>query len=275
MFTKKQACNRAQQAVHKPSRPILYIVIATAIGACGSEGTGTLGEPNTSSAISSVTEEFDNAPDLGLAGPSIPEAQLAETNSTVAQGVEPEASETQITDTDPDNTQTIAVESATNETTDTDTVTVLVQTNEVDNPVGENTDTATDNTEATAEALNGTRITESTDGDPQPNQEDTAITLVNTAPVITDSSYHCDPVIDAIAYNVGDTDNFTLSVEDESPFTLTYSVDSSKSDVVDVTVNENGVFTVTALAKGDTYVWLTAKDNQGLVDEYEIWVLVY
>lgn len=92
--------------------------------------------------------------------------------------------------------------------------------------------------------------------------------------MITDTSYNCDPVIEAVAFNVGDTDNFTLSVDDESPLTLTYAADSSDMDTVSVTVDENGVFTVAALQAGDAYLWLTAEDANGLVDEYELWVVV-
>ena len=98
--------------------------------------------------------------------------------------------------------------------------------------------------------------------------------LVNFAPEITDTSYHCDPVTEAVAFNVGDTDTFTLSVNDELPQSLTYEADSSDLETVDVTVDANGVFTLSALKAGDSYLWLTAEDENGLVDEYEMWIVV-
>ena len=106
--------------------------------------------------------------------------------------------------------------------------------------------------------------------DPPPPLEE----LVNFSPVITDTSYHCDPVNEAVAFNVGDTDTFTLSVNDEMPQTLIYAADSSDLETVDVTVDANGVFTLSALKAGDSYLWLTAEDETGLVDEYEMWVVV-
>ena len=98
--------------------------------------------------------------------------------------------------------------------------------------------------------------------------------LVNFAPEITDTSYHCDPVTEAVAFNVGDTDTFTLSINDEMPQSLIYAADSSDLETVDVTVDSNGVFTLSALKAGDSYLWLTAEDENGLVDEYEMWVVV-
>lgn len=96
----------------------------------------------------------------------------------------------------------------------------------------------------------------------------------NLAPVITDTSYHCDPVVEAAVFTVGDASNFTLSVKDESPLTLSYAADSSKTDVVSVTVDEDGIFTISAVAEGESYLWLTAEDQDGLVDEYELLVVV-
>ncbi len=100
------------------------------------------------------------------------------------------------------------------------------------------------------------------------------IETVNLAPVILDTSYSCDPAIESVAFTVGQSDHFTLSVIDELPLTLTYSFDNSKDNVVSVEVDSNGVFTISALQAGYTYLWLTAKDDEGLVDEYELRVVV-
>ena len=98
--------------------------------------------------------------------------------------------------------------------------------------------------------------------------------LVNQAPDITNTSYNCDPVVESVVFDVGQTDYFTLSVSDESPLTLTYSVDSSEQGIVDVTVDDDGIFTISALQVGDTFIWLSAEDEEGLVDEYEMRVVV-
>jgi len=97
---------------------------------------------------------------------------------------------------------------------------------------------------------------------------------LNLAPQITDTSYNCDPIVESVFFSVGDTDNFTLAVTDESPLTLTYSVDSSLDGIVDVTVGPDGIFAISALQQGDVFVWLSAEDNEGLVDEYELRVIV-
>ena len=97
---------------------------------------------------------------------------------------------------------------------------------------------------------------------------------VNVAPDITNTSYNCDPLIESVAFSVGDSDFFTLQISDESLLTLSYAADSSKEDIVSVTVDENGIFTVTALQAGDSYLWLTAEDDNGLQDEFELHVIV-
>ncbi len=107
-----------------------------------------------------------------------------------------------------------------------------------------------------------------------PVEEVSPIETVNLAPDITDTSYNCDPAIESISFTVGETDQFTLSVTDESPLTLTYNHDSSKDGVVSVEVDTNGVFTISALQTGATYLWLSAKDDEGLSDEYELRVVV-
>lgn len=98
--------------------------------------------------------------------------------------------------------------------------------------------------------------------------------FVNLAPLIQNTSYNCDPVIEAATFNVGDTDNFTLAVNDEFPLSLTYAADISDESIVNVTVDSNGIFTLSALQAGETYLWLTAEDGNGLVDEFELWVIV-
>ena len=96
--------------------------------------------------------------------------------------------------------------------------------------------------------------------------------LPNVAPQIADTSYQCDPATESVAYSIGDTDFFTLSVDDESPLTLTYEADSSNDAVASISVDENGVFKVTALSRGESYLWLVAEDESGLADEFELTV---
>lgn len=96
----------------------------------------------------------------------------------------------------------------------------------------------------------------------------------NQAPTIVDTSYRCDPVAESVAFEVGQSDAFTLSVTDEFPLTLDYAADSSNEDSVSVSVDDSGVFTINALRVGESWVWLTATDSEGLADEYELHVVV-
>ena len=98
--------------------------------------------------------------------------------------------------------------------------------------------------------------------------------LPNAAPEIADTSYQCDPVTESVAYNIGDADFFTLSVTDESPLTLKYDANSSNKTVASVSVDENGIFKVTALSRGEALLWLFAEDDNGLVDEFELRVVI-
>lgn len=98
--------------------------------------------------------------------------------------------------------------------------------------------------------------------------------VVNLAPIIHDTSYACDPILEVVSFAVGETDNFILSIDDEFPLSMTFMADSSSPDVMDVSVDENGIFTATALQPGESYLWLSASDHEGLVDEYELTVIV-
>ena len=109
---------------------------------------------------------------------------------------------------------------------------------------------------------------------PSASQPTDEIQTANLPPMIANTSYNCDPITEMASFDVGETDQFTLSVNDESPLTLTYSVDISSTETVSVNVAQNGVYTITALQPGESYLWLRAEDEQGLADEYELKVLV-
>ncbi len=96
----------------------------------------------------------------------------------------------------------------------------------------------------------------------------------NLAPTILDTSYACDPVMESLLLTVGETDNFTLSVEDEFPLSMQFNADIGAPGIVSVSVDENGIFTVIALQKGESDVWLSVFDHKGLMDEYELHIVV-
>lgn len=96
----------------------------------------------------------------------------------------------------------------------------------------------------------------------------------NVAPTIQNTSYACDPIIDSVVYKVGDTDTFTLLVEDEFPDDLEYQVEVSQPDVADVSVNEQGTFTIKTVRNGEAYLWFSVSDHDGLVDEFELHIIV-
>ena len=96
----------------------------------------------------------------------------------------------------------------------------------------------------------------------------------NLAPTILDTSYGCDPVMESVLLAVGETDNFTLSVDDELPLSMQFNADSISPGTVSVSVDENGIFTVMALQKGESDVWLSVFDHEGLMDEYKLHIVV-
>lgn len=96
----------------------------------------------------------------------------------------------------------------------------------------------------------------------------------NVAPTIQNTSYACDPIIESVVYKIGDTDTFTLSIEDEFPDDLEYQVEVSQPDVADVSVNEQGFFTIKTVRNGEAYLWFSVSDHDGLTDEFELHIIV-
>ena len=80
--------------------------------------------------------------------------------------------------------------------------------------------------------------------------------------------------MESVLLAVGETDSFTLSVEDEFPLSLQFNADSISPGIVSVSVGEKGIFRVLALHKGGSDVWLPVFDHVGLVDEYELHIVV-
>ena len=110
---------------------------------------------------------------------------------------------------------------------------------------------------------------------PQPSELPPPITeLPNLAPEITNTSYRFDPLSEPLAYDIGDTYFFTLVVDDESPLTLKYDADSSDEAIATVSVDDNGIFQVRALSRGEALLWLFAEDDNGLADEFELRVAI-
>ncbi len=145
------------------------------------------------------------------------------------------------------------------------------QPTETENPTENEQPTETENSTENEQPTE----TESPTENEQPTEtENPTENEPNLAPVITDTSYNCDPAIESVSYNIGESDTFTLDVTDESPSTLTYSFDSSSERTIRLSVDANGVFSVTALQAGESYLWLSVSDEDGLVDEYELQAIV-
>lgn len=96
----------------------------------------------------------------------------------------------------------------------------------------------------------------------------------NQQPVIDSISLGCDLVLDAIGISAGSTTNFTLFVNDESPLTLTYSIDSDDLSISSPSVNEDGVFTLVGVAAGETTMPIIVTDEQGLSSQLLLSVVV-
>lgn len=96
----------------------------------------------------------------------------------------------------------------------------------------------------------------------------------NQQPVIDSISLGCDLVLDAIALKAGSTANFTLFVDDESPLTLSYSIDSDDASVSTSTVTEDGVFTLVGVTAGETTMPIIVTDEHGLSSQLLLSVVV-
>ena len=96
----------------------------------------------------------------------------------------------------------------------------------------------------------------------------------NLPPSIVSISLGCDLVLESISLSAGDNSNFTLTVDDESPLTLSYSIQSDDSAISTSTVNEDGVFTVAGVTPGQTTMPIVVTDEHGLSSELLLSVIV-
>lgn len=96
----------------------------------------------------------------------------------------------------------------------------------------------------------------------------------NATPSIEGISLGCDLVLDSIAIADGVVTNFTLVVEDESPLTLRYSIDSDNEAIAVASVDTNGVFSLNGLQAGSTTMPVTVTDDRGASDQVLLAIVV-
>ena len=93
--------------------------------------------------------------------------------------------------------------------------------------------------------------------------------LPNTAPNVVSRSPS-----GAVTLLPGDSDSVTLTVQDESVASLTYSVSSSATGVATATIDNDGEITIVAVAEGSAVVTVEIEDDLGLTTEETIPVTV-
>lgn len=86
----------------------------------------------------------------------------------------------------------------------------------------------------------------------------------NQPPAIESISIGCDLVLDSIGLVAGEVADFTLAVNDESPLTLTYAIESDETSISTSSVDTDGVFTLVGVKTGETTMPIIVTDEHGL-----------
>jgi len=95
------------------------------------------------------------------------------------------------------------------------------------------------------------------------------VTAANVAPEIVSRS-----PTGVISIEIGSDETVSLTVTDESPSSLTYSVTSSDEDVVDVTAVDDEEFEIQTVSVGSATITVVVTDSEGLSDSEIIDVVV-
>jgi len=109
-----------------------------------------------------------------------------------------------------------------------------------------------------------------TDGVSQPQ----LVPEPNKAPQILSISLGCDLNTESVGIKMGDSSEFFLLVDDESPLELTYVVDMQKPNVASVAVDSQGTLLVSALTLGRTELTVKVVDRGGLTDTIVIPIII-
>jgi len=96
----------------------------------------------------------------------------------------------------------------------------------------------------------------------------------NSAPEILSMSLGCDLVAESVSIRMGDSAEFFLLVDDESPLDLDYVVDIQKPDIASVVVDSEGTLLVSGLTLGRTDLTVNVVDSYGLEDTVVVRIVV-
>ena len=112
------------------------------------------------------------------------------------------------------------------------------------------------------------------DGNSAPSLGAAGSSSDNQAPSIEAISIGCDWVLESVVISGGESSDFTLIVDDESPLALEYSVSSDDQSIVTARVDSNGVFTLQGIESGSTTLPILVTDEEGQSDEILLSVVV-
>ena len=93
-------------------------------------------------------------------------------------------------------------------------------------------------------------------------------------PEILSISAGCDLLTESFAVKAGEAAEFFLLVDDEEPLNLTYAATVDNSSIAQVTVDSDGVITVTGITIGQTDLPINVIDQDGLTDSIIVSILV-
>jgi len=108
----------------------------------------------------------------------------------------------------------------------------------------------------------------------QPQPTPSPAPIANIAPDIKSISLGCNLVTESVSIKMGETSEFFLLIDDESPLELDYVIEMQKPDIASVSVDSEGMLRLSGLALGRTGVSVKVVDSQGLSDTVWIRLLV-
>jgi len=96
----------------------------------------------------------------------------------------------------------------------------------------------------------------------------------NNAPEIMSISLGCDLATESVSIRKGNSAEFFLLVDDESPLDLSYLAEVQNPDIASVSVDSEGILHVSGLTIGRTDLSVKVTDSDGLEDNIVIRIII-
>jgi len=129
-------------------------------------------------------------------------------------------------------------------------------------------------TAAEAPVLNAALPMPEQASEPKPQPETDPEPVANRAPDILSISLGCDLVTDSVSIRMGDSAEFFLLVDDESPLDINYVAEMENPDIASVEVDSEGMLLVSGLTLGKNDLSVKVVDSNGLTDTIVIPIIV-